>query len=390
MRKQWLQLGGVTLVHLFADLFGGLLPAVLPVLRESYGLSLTMGVALMTVLGFAANGVQILIGHLRTERREPLFLSLGIVLASTLVLIAFVPQGPWAVPLFFLLMLVGGTGIAAVHPEGLRAIHTLDRLPSAVSTAFFMVGGFAGFSGGAFVAAILVAQWGLKGLAVLLLCPVMGLILIAVLRVQLAVEGAGGTAAAVSPQIPQLPFGHLLAMGTFVAMSSTVIPSLLPTYLYEQGQGLPFGGMSVLLFGVGGAVGSVFWGYVAHRRGYLQTLTLGLLLGVPLLAIYMFGSPRPGALVFLVLGGFCVYAAYPLIVTMARYALGLRLGQRLGLIVGGSWGIAGVVFLGLGAWADRVGVGPVLRYAWAGYLVTALYGAWLLLRLRRQAPPAFR
>ena len=386
MRRQLAALVGLTLIHFCADLFGGLVPAVLPVIRGEFGLSLTAGVALITVLSFSANGVQLLAGHYQGHRREPVFLKFGLVLAATIALIPFVPRGPWAVVALAGCMLVGGAGIAVIHPEGLRGIHLLDRIPSSVTTAFFLVGGYGGFAGGAFVSTLLVERWGLKGLSALLVCPLIGIAVVRGLRIHLAVEAEEGDRSEAARGVPRVAFGHLLAMAVPMATSSTIIPSLLPTYLYEQGMPLSFCGTSSMLFGAGGAAGGVVWGLLAHRMGYLPCLILSLLMGVPLLAVYMGSGGQGGSMALLLAAGFCVYASYPLVVTMARYGLGLRLSQRMALIVGGVWGIAGTVFLAMGPVAERVGVGPVLKSAWIGYFVTAVYGIWLLRRLRRVCP----
>ncbi|GAI41551.1 unnamed protein product, partial [marine sediment metagenome] len=51
-----------------------------------------------------------------------------------------------------------------------------------------MAGGFIGYAVGGWVPTLLVSGFGLKGLYWLLLCPIVGVLLIAFLKIRLAVE----------------------------------------------------------------------------------------------------------------------------------------------------------------------------------------------------------
>ncbi|OQA39206.1 MAG: hypothetical protein BWY52_03145 [Chloroflexi bacterium ADurb.Bin325] len=68
----------------------------------------------------------------------------------------------------------------------------------------------------------------------------------------------------------------------------------------------------------------------------------------------------------------------------------MRLGQRMGLISGGSWGIAAVVLWILGPVAERTGLGVLLHLVWLGYLAAALMTAVQLRRQTRRPSRFFR
>ena len=80
--------------------------------------------------------------------------------------------------------------------------------------------------------------------------------------------------------------------------------------------------------------------------------------------------------------GFCSNAVYPLLVTMARYAIGPNLGRRMGLIVGGTWGIASVVLITLGPVADSFGAVAILKCTFAGYLLSGIIGLVIMYNSR--------
>lgn len=377
-RTQWAALLVLALAHCVADLFGGLVPAILPALRTHFALSLTTGVTLLTVLNLSTNSIQVISGHWFSSSRQPVLLSLGLVLAALIGCLHLLPPSTYSLPVLFAIMIVGGAGIAVVHPEALRGVHALDRIAPSFATACFMVGGFIGFAGGAYGGARLVERFGLRGLGILWLGPVLALALIARSKIVLAVESAETPGPAGAAASPTLRLGQLLVLAIPLACSSTLLACLLPSYLNERGATLSYGGASVMWLGAGGVAGILFWGYIAQRIGTLRALNLALFTGLPALVLYLHGdATQPRLIPLLLVAGFCPYAAYPLIVTMARHAAGLRLGSRMGLIVGGVWGVASLVLMALGPVADRWGIGRVIHLAWTGYLLSGLYGLWL-------------
>jgi hypothetical protein len=248
-----------------------------------------------------------------------------------------------------------------------------------------MVGGFGGFAGGAWVAGALVEQHGLPGLLGLIPIAVLFAILIPAMGIRLAVDSGGDVRKGPNPEaVPHLPFRSLLVMGSMVATSALIVTNLLPTYLHQQGFSLAFGGRSVFFFGLGGAAGSLFWGAVAARRGFLIALSGSLAAGVPVLIAYLLLSHHAAAIWLLAAAGFFLYAAYPLIVTLSRFAVSrFPLGRRMGWIVGGCWGLAGLFIMALGPVAERIGLFPVLHLTWIGYAITAGVGCFSIHRHRQ-------
>jgi len=81
--------------------------------------------------------------------------------------------------------------------------------------------------------------------------------------------------------------------------------------------------------------------------------------------------------------GFFSFAAYILMITLARDSAGPNLGRRMGFVVGGNWAFASLVFLALLPVAERVGTRVVLDFSILGYVVSGFLGLLLLLRIRR-------
>lgn len=379
---QWAQLLVLSGVHFTVDMLGNILPSILPVVRSELTLSLSLGGFALGALIITANGVQLLTGHLRAEQTKPFFLHLGLALAVSICLLAALPRSPVGVSALLLLAIITGCGIAVVHPEGLRAVHALPGIAPAISTAVFMTGGFLGFASGGVVSTALVSRFGLPGLYLLIVCPVLGVLMVVLLRIRLAFEPASARVSQPAPTKTGPGFHLIMIMAIPAAVSTTLIALLLPTGLEELGFKLTFGGYSATMFGLGGALGSFVWAAVAHRKGELLCSTLAFLLAGPFALAYLLLINNNWAVWIIFAAGFCAFAAYILLITLARYAPGANLGRRMSWIVGGTWLFASVVFFPIVPIAERFGTHVVLQYVPLGYLLSGLLGLHIMLKKR--------
>jgi FSR family fosmidomycin resistance protein-like MFS transporter len=379
LRLQWIQLVVLSGVHFLVDMFGNVLPAILPVIRDDFHVTLVVGGFVLASVPLASNAVQILTGRLRPNKTKPLFLHLGVILSASICLVALSPRSAAGIVLLVGLGVISGSGVAVAHPEGLRAVHTLSRISPALSTAVFMTSGFLGFASGGAISAILVASYGLQGLYPLIPCLLVGIIAIRLSRVRLAVERDATTAhGRTASSVQVLPFWKVLSIGLPAAVSTTVILQLTPTYLNELGFDLAFGGFATAMFGWGSTVGPFVWTAIAHRKGDLPASIWAFLLSTPFIVLYLVFA-RHAAAAWLLFGvGFSSMSAYILTITLARESRGSNLGQRMALIVGGTWGIATIVFMGLTLMADWVGTGPVLKLTPIGYVLSGVAAFWVL------------
>jgi len=339
----------------------------------------------MAVMYLTCNGVQPLIGHLRANKRRPLFLHIGLILGSVICLLGALPRGGGAYAGMILLAVVSGIGIAIVHPEGLRGVHRLRRIKPAVSTAVFMAGGFLGYASGGVISAFLVSRFGLRGLFPLMICPVVGIVLVLLLRVRLAVERTVHNKEKTQQEKNLLPFWFILVMAVPAAVSTTIVASLLPTVLNELGFDLTFGGLATTVFGLGGAVGSFVWAHVAHKKGELKCSVAALFFVIPFLVLYLVFINSRIAIWLLFGAGFWAISAYILMITLSRQAKGLTLGQRMGFMVGGTWALAYLVFIPLVRVAEHFGSDVILKFSPVGYVISGAFGLYLMLKARGPA-----
>ncbi|MHC4072760.1 MAG: MFS transporter [Planctomycetota bacterium] len=378
----WMQLLALAGVHFVVDLFAGMPPAILPAIRDEFALSLSRGGFILVALYLTCNGVQVLIGHVRARKRNPLLLHFGLLLSAGICLLAVVPKAGGGFEALLLLAVVSGFGIAIVHPEGLRAVHRLKRISPAVSTAVFMAGGFLGYASGGAVSAFLVSRFGFKGLYPLIICSVIGVAMVMLLKIRLAIEPKTPNESQSRMGEYRLPFWFIVAMAMPAAISTTILAVLLPTVLEELGFELTFGGLSTTMFGVGGAAGSFVWAHFARKKGELLCTIAALFLALPFLLAYLVLIENRAAIWMLLGAGFFVISAYTLMITLSRHATGPTLGRRMGFMVGGTWALAYVFFMALLPAAERFGTSAILRLTPFGYLLSGGFGLFLMLKVR--------
>jgi FSR family fosmidomycin resistance protein-like MFS transporter len=371
-RRQWGQLLALTAAHFVLDSVPGLMHTVLPGFQESFQLTVASGATLLTVFLVAANGVQVLIGHIRPKADRPLFLHTGFVLVCAIALFAVVPPGGSALFWLCLISAVCGVGVGMTHPESLRAVHRLDRISSAVGSSVFMFGGVAGFAFGGWISTHLYAKYELRSLIPFCIASIVALLVIIFFRIRLATEKDKSEISQTHSDVSTPSIWLVVAMATLVAGSMTVFAWIVPQHVRQLGIDLTMGGLSVSVLSISGGVGALVMSQWAGRIGELKMVRWMLAAGIPFITGYLFLIPHRWALVLLFVGGCCCFGVYPILVSIARRCKGANLGQRMGWIVGGVWLIACGLPMLLGPFAKHFGTAPVLFCIPIGFVLSLI------------------
>jgi len=372
--------------HFIADMMGGTLPGILPVALVYFHLNLGLGVIILTSMSIGSNLMQIPASLLDRAERSPRTLYVGLAMAGMIVLLALFPP---ETPLFLLciLMVIVGAGIAIMHPLGLRGVQQIGNLAPTVTTPTFMTGGFLGASMGPWISAVLVENFGLNGLYFLLIPVVLLILSIRFSNVKLAKDLPRKEKPEAHPLKSEMfvpwSFASLLVIGLFMNMGTTTVQALIPSYLVELGFQLQFGGLTAMLFGIGSSIGSIGIGFLVRKRSCVPFVLSGFTLGIPLLILYFRIAHFHISCLLMFAAGLLMSSIFPLLVSLARNAESrFGMSARMGLIVGGTWGLAGIVLLPLGQLATRYGLGNAMQLSW-GFYICALVTAVLTLKRRR-------
>jgi predicted MFS family arabinose efflux permease len=173
-------------------------------------------------------------------------------------------------------------------------------------------------------------------------------------------------------------FPQLFLIALLLNIGATILQALLPTYLYESmGVSLKYGGFMALLFGLGSALGSFGGGWLSKKYSIPNIIMTSMAIGIPLLIIYILSCQYIWSGIFIFLAGMFVSSSLPLLVVLARFAhTKLTIGVKMGVMVGGTWGSASVIFLLLSGPIEFFGVDKAIKLVVTFYIL-ALSVAYL-------------
>ena len=375
----------LSLGHVMADIYGGMLPAMLPIFVSTFGLSY-FAVALVSAShSFSASAIQPVLGYVSDRFNGKLVLPLSPLVAALGVTIA--TQAP-LYGLVLIAVAIGGLGIAAYHPEGYKAAGYYSGDRQSTGTSIFSVGGNLGVAAGPVVVAVLYAWQAQRGL-ILLVVPgvIMALVLWRLLpRIETGAEIAPPDLKAAFLDIrPVLtPFVLLLVIVILRSFFWVSLSTFIPLYaVAELGMTVPEAAAGLLPFLLfSGAIGTLVGGYVADRTSK-EGLLLWSLAPVPLF-VYVFlhtsGFWLPLMLVFI--GAFTV-STFAVTVVMSHELLPKQRAMASGMMVGFAWGISGMGTPFVGLFADSFGLPAAFTVLMLSPLLPVALSI-LYLRLMRQ------
>jgi FSR family fosmidomycin resistance protein-like MFS transporter len=337
--------------HLAVDFASGSVPALIPFLTERFRLSYALAAMLLLAATVSSSLVQPLFG-LWSDRRGALWLIPGGAMLAA-VGVGGAAVSP-AYPLVVLLVLVGGFGVAAFHPEGAKFASYASGRKRASGMSYFNIGGNTGYALGAFVTGQLVVWLGLVG-GLLAMIPV-ALASLGLARVVPQLAGLESEAGATGHEGGRERPRAMALLGAVIVLRSVAWFTLLafvPLWIVSLGHSKAAGNRLLFLMLLAGALGTLLLGPVADRIGLRRTLVLTQAAIAPSMLVFVYVGGVVGA-VALMLVGICVVGTFGVTMVLSQLYLPRHVGMASGLSVGLAMGVGGLAAVILGAVADVV------------------------------------
>jgi FSR family fosmidomycin resistance protein-like MFS transporter len=366
--------------HLATDLAQGALPALLPFLKDEFGLSYAMAAALVLGSTFASSLIQPAFGLWSDARGALWLLPSGVALSGVAMGLAAIAP---SYGLTFVCVLISGVGVAAFHPEGSKFASYVSGARRASGMSLFSIGGNIGFALGPLYAAAAIGALGLHG-GLLVMIP--GLVVAA------ALLGVRRYLAGFAPSLERFdddrpvrgqPRALTLLLG-IVGLRSLAHMGLftfVPLWEVANGASKVHGTFLLSLFLLAGAVGTFFGGPAADRFGRRPVVMWSLAAAAPLILVYVLVGGVVGAIALAAAGAFVIGTTGVTLVLSQEYMPG-RVGMASGLTIGLAIGLGGVAAVILGAVADAVDLRTAVLLTAAGPAASVLLALLL--------PPARR
>ncbi|MFZ5815253.1 MAG: MFS transporter [Bacillota bacterium] len=376
----------LSITHGVVDLVAGATLALLPTLREAYGLSYTMVGMIPLFSNLTSTFTQPIFGYIsdRAEKRWllPLSLAFGGV---GLAVIGFM-SSYWMV---LALVVFTALGVAAFHPEGAHAAHHLSGGRRALAMAIYNVGGNFGYALGPVYASLLLSFGGLKGTVWAAVLPLaLAAFLIRLLPRWQAHEHSSPARQAKREEMAATNWLGIGLLTLLVILRSVInlgVASYVPFFWIDVLKNDPAtAGLIQMTYLMSGVGGTLLGAPLADRFGTKRVLvgSFALLLPLQIILPYLRGVPM---LICLFFAGFMVVATFTITLVMTQEYMPRSLGLASGLNLGLAFGMGGVGTMLLGMVADRWGVVAVLNVV-AALVVPTLLLAMVLPPVRRAVP----
>jgi FSR family fosmidomycin resistance protein-like MFS transporter len=349
--------------HLLNDTVQSLIPAIYPLVKESFQLNYTQIGLITLTFQLTASILQPLVGMWTDKRPQPFALVAG--MGSTLLGLVLLSQAKSFSMIIGAVAFVG-VGSSIFHPEASRMAYMAAGGRRALAQSVFQLGGNAGSALGPLLAALIIVPLGQATVGWFVVLPLIAMVLLWrvgrwYLRV-MAIQShrASRTAPVVRTSLPKRKVVFIVSMLLLLIFSKQFYLASMTSYyiFYLIGRfGLTVQEAQVQLFAFLGAaaVGTLAGGLLADRLGYKNIIWLSILGAAPFTLLLPYAD-QFWTTVLAVSAGFILASAFSAILVYAQLMIPGRVGLVSGLFFGFAFGMAGVGSAVLGRLADATSI----------------------------------
>lgn len=355
-------LTAISICHLLNDLIQALIPAIYPILKDSFHLDFSQ-IGLITLTGqLTASLLQPLIGHYTDKNPKPYSLAIGMTFTLVgLLLLATAPN--FGMILASVAMV--GIGSAVFHPESSRVARMASGGQHGLAQSLFQVGGNFGSSLGPLMAAFIVLQRGQGSVAWFSIAALIGILILINVghwykKKQALAAKAPKKSSADQPTLPAkkiwISMAILLSLifSKYFYMAS--ILSYHTFYLMHKFQ-ISVQNSQLMLFIFLGAIaaGTVIGGPIGDRIGRKFVIWCSILGVLPFTLMLPYANLFwTGVLTAII--GVILASAFSAILVYAQELIPGKVGMISGLFFGFAFGMGGIGAAVLGELADRTSI----------------------------------
>ena len=381
----------LSICHCLNDTLQSVISAVYPLFKEDLGLSFAQIGLITLVYQSAASVCQPLTGLFFDKWPSAWSLPTGMSFTLVgLLSLAFANT----LPLVLCSVALVGIGSSVFHPEASRLTSLASGGKRGLAQSLFQVGGNLGGSLGPLLAAVFVAPYGRRHIAlftILAFTAIMVMIPVGhwyksfLLRLRKA-EGETLKTSVCRP----LPMGKTvfsIAILLILIFSKYIYMASLNSYytfylIHKFGVSVQASQLYLFVFLIATAIGTLLGGPIGDRVGRKYVIWASILGAAPFTLL----MPHVENLYLTPILSFCVgltlSSAFPAILVYAQELLPYKLGLISGLFFGFAFGVAGIASAVLGNMADRYGIEAV--YNVCGYMPLIGLVTWFLPDLKKK------
>jgi len=375
--------------HLLNDAIQALIPAIYPLLKESFDLNFAQIGLITFTFQMVGSVLQPVVGWYTDKYPKPYSLVFGMVVTwCGLVLLALAS----AYSVVLVAAALVGLGSAVFHPESSRMARLASGGRHGFAQSLFQVGGNAGTALGPLLAAGLIVPHGRRHLLWFGTLAFAGILILSRVGHWYRDHLVAATRRGSRPSIDSMMLNRrqvalslvvllLLMFSKFIYLTS--MTNYYTFYLMDRfGVTVQHSQLYLFLFLGAGAMGTLVGGPVGDRIGRKQVIWLSIL-GIAPFALLLPHASLPWTAVLSVIIAAIIASAFPAILVYATELLPGKVGLIAGLFFGLAFGLAGIGSAVLGKLADATSIGFVISAC--AYLPLIGLLTWFLPDLRKGA-----
>lgn len=381
----------LSICHCLNDTLQSVISAVYPLFKEDLGLSFAQIGLITLVYQSAASVCQPLTGLFFDKWPSAWSLPTGMSFTLVgLLSLAFANT----LPLVLCSVALVGIGSSVFHPEASRLTSLASGGKRGLAQSLFQVGGNLGGSLGPLFAAVFVAPYGRRHIALFTILAFTAIMVMIPVghwykSFLLRLRKAEGETLKTSVSRP-LPMGKTvfsIAILLILIFSKYIYMASLNSYytfylIHKFGVSVQASQLYLFVFLIATAIGTQLGGPIGDRVGRKYVIWASILGAAPFTLI----MPHVENLYLTTVLSFCVgltlSSAFPAILVYAQELLPYKLGLISGLFFGFAFGVAGIASAVLGNMADRYGIEAV--YNVCGYMPLIGLVTWFLPDLKKK------
>lgn len=377
----------LSITHFLNDLIQSLIPAIYPIIKESYALDFAQIGLITLTFQVSASLFQPLVGMYTDKHPMPysMVVGMGFSLAG-LIGLAF--AGSYGMLLAAAACV--GLGSSIFHPEATRMARNASGGQHGLAQGIFQVGGQSGSAVGPLLAAFIIVPLGQASLAWFAAVALAAMLLMTWTAQQNLLigkrQGMKKSAAGVAAPPPRTTAAVAFAVTILIILLfsknayTASFSSFYTFYLMEKfGIAIQTSQLMLFLFLASSAAGVVVGGMLGDRIGRNKIIWFSILGALPFTLILPFANLFwTGALTILI--NLIMSSAFAAILIYAMELLPGRIGLVGGFFYGLSFGMGGLAAALLGGIADQVGIETVYRIC--AFLPAVGLLAWFLPKLQ--------
>lgn len=352
--------------HLLNDTVQSLIPAIYPLVKESFQLNYAQIGLITLTFQLTASILQPLVGHWTDKRPQPFALVAG--MGSTLLGLVVLSQAT-TFPMIIAAVAFVGVGSSIFHPEASRMAYMASGGRRALSQSVFQLGGNAGSALGPLLAALIIVPLGQATVGWFVVLPLIAMVVLWrvgrwYLRI-MAIHAHRG------PRNPKVAHSSLTRRRVILIVSMLLLlifskqfylasmTSYYTFYLIGRfGLSVQDAQLQLFLFLFAAAIGTLAGGLLGDRIGYKNIIWLSILGAAPFTLLLPYADQFWTTMLALS-AGFILASAFSAILVYAQLMIPGRVGLVSGLFFGFAFGMAGVGSAVLGRLADATSIHTV-------------------------------